>query len=125
MDRFFVNNLWRWKCGLPEIEDTPVKKIDLDYLEKTQWSPRFEKLMRNRLIMGAIRYGTNLGTIPKKKSKHDLVYSIERRIQLYKETGNAEFLVDAANYCLLEFENETHPNFHFCSTDDGEHSKKL
>ena len=36
----------------------PIKtKPSLESLKKTEWSPEFEKLMRNRLIMGAIRYG--------------------------------------------------------------------
>jgi hypothetical protein len=30
---------------------------DLEQLRRTEWNPEFEKLMRNRLLMGAMRYG--------------------------------------------------------------------
>lgn len=119
--RFFLDNLWRWKCGLPE-EDYEQKKENVlpsyDELKKTEWSPEFEKLMRNRLIMGAYRYGR---IHESNKPNYDRTSSIEKRLNKYRETGNVEFLVDIANLCLLEFEVGNHPNKHFQSIDDGEH----
>ena len=43
---FFAMNLWRWKCGLPEI--TLNERLEM----KEQWSKQFEVLMRHRLEVG-------------------------------------------------------------------------
>ncbi len=98
----------------------PDLKPPLEHLRLSEWSPEFEKLMRNRLIMGALRYGS-LGEIG--KPMYDRLTSIERRIQLYRETGNTEHLVDIANLAMVEFVEGTHPLKHWESVDDGEHAK--
>jgi hypothetical protein len=85
-----------------------------------QWSPRFEQLMRNRLVMGAFRYGL-LGD--PNKPQYDRVKEIHRRIDKYVETGNLELLVDVANMALMEFEEGTRPKRHLNAVDDGEHAE--
>lgn len=114
----YLNNLWRWKCGLPETETGTGKLPSFEELVKSEWSNEFEKFMRNRLILGAIRYG-RIGA--KNKTKYDRVSSMQKRLQKFKESGNKEFLVDVANLCLLEFVECNHPNEHFSPIDDGEH----
>ena len=114
--QFYLNNLWRWKCGLPENE--PGKPITFDELQQTEWSVEFEKYMRNRLIMGALRYGK---INDPNKPQYDRVSSMIKRLNKFNETGNKEFLVDVANLCLLEFVECKHPNANFNSIDDGEH----
>ncbi len=102
------------KAGL----STPPKaKHKLEDLEKTEWVPLFEKLMRNRLVMGALRYGT-LERKRKIGHKWDLMGAVEKKAALYNETGNTEYLVDIANYCLLEFECGSHPKKHFKALDN-------
>jgi hypothetical protein len=78
--------------------------------------------MRNRLIMGAIRYET----FKEKKQGHsyDIVSSIEARVKLYRETGNLEHVVDVANLCMIEFESPSHSNPNWESVDDGTHVEK-
>src|SRR3954468_9098065 len=95
-------------------------RFSFNSLKKSEWSPEFEQLMRNRLIMGALRYGllNDSG-----KPNYDRMASIKKRADKYAETGNLEFLVDMANLCLLEFEEGQHPNKHFHAVDDGEHVK--
>jgi hypothetical protein len=118
MNRFFLENLWRWKCGLPEYGKPINETVSFNELKKTEWSEEFEKLMRNRLIMGALRYGRiNVADKP----IYDRVASMIRRLHKYQESGNKEFLVDVANLSLLEFEECKHPKAHFNSIDDGEH----
>ena len=116
-EQYFMNNLWRWKCGLTEKEEPKITTFE--ELEKTEWSVEFETYMRNRLIMGAMRYG-RLGAV--NKPKYDCVSSMIKRLNKYKETGNKEFLIDVANICLVEFVECNHPNMHFESIDDGEHA---
>lgn len=102
------------RAGLSE----PRLVLKLSDLEKSEWSSEFEQLMRNRLIVGALRYGL-LGS-PEKRIR-DNVKSIKARIEFYVETGNCEHLVDVANLCLIEFVAGSHPNKHFKSVDDGPH----
>lgn len=119
-ERFFLDNLWRDISGLPEITQDSLKLPSLDSLKETEWDSKFEHLMHSRLIMGAIRYG--LINAPN-KPKYDRCASIRKRLQLFEESGNAEYLVDIANMALLMFAEKQHSNFHFSSVDDGYHDK--
>lgn len=111
------HNLWRWKCGLKEELPVTKKVPGLHSLRKTEWSKRFEKMMRDRLIMGALRYGL---LHAKGKPQYDRMASAERRIKLYKRTGDIGLLADIANMCLLEFEEGTHPKRHLAEGDGEE-----
>jgi hypothetical protein len=113
----FFRQAWRRAAGLPE-EESPKPLPDLDSLKASEWSAECEILMRNRLVMGAIRYGA---LHAQGKPTYDRIKSTLRRLQRYAETGNRELLVDVANLCLLEFEEGDHPNGHWRSEDDGEH----
>ena len=102
------------RCGLQEL---PQPKHSFEELQRTEWSPTFEQLMRNRLIMGALRYGT----LEEKRHRpvpYDLIGAIKSKIELYDRTGNLEYMVDIANYCLLEFELGDHPTRHFEALDN-------
>ena len=116
----FISNLWRWKCGLSEMEEQNL--VSFEELLQTEWSIDFETLMRNRLILGAFRYGRLNSP---NKPKYNRIGSILTRLDAYVLTGNKENLVDIANLCLCEFEECNHPNQHFESIDDGIHVKTL
>lgn len=45
---------------------------------------------------------------------------MERCVQKYKDTGNTEFLVDVANFLMLEFMFPQHEKTHFRETDSSE-----
>ena len=98
-----------------------VTKATLDDLKETEWSPKFEQLMRNRLIMGSFRYQP----FAEKRASFDYDTASEAidRIKRYQKDGNTEHLVDAANMCLLEFEFGKHPKKHFSAIDDGKHAE--
>jgi hypothetical protein len=118
----YVDNLWKWKCGLSEqnlsMPGRSQTNIDIAKLADTEWNAEFEQLMRKRLMMGAIRYG-KLRDI--NKPQFARVESAIKRLRAYLSTLNKEYLVDAANLCMVEFvEND---NAHFESIDDGEHVK--
>ena len=118
---FFLNNLWRWKAGKSEVSH--LEKVpDFFTLQESQWSDRFEQLMRNRLIMGAFRYG-----IFKKKNKPTFksIDSIINRCNLYKASGNDEHLVDIANLAMVEYIEGKHPMKHFKAADDGIHTEEV
>ena len=100
-----------------------VTKLTIAELYETEWSPRFEQLMRNRLVMGSFRY-QRFEEKRKGKWEYDTAREAIKRIERYIEDGNTEHLVDGANMCLLEFEFGNHPKKHFESVDDGEHAEK-
>jgi len=87
-------------------------------LKLSEWSEAFETFMRNRLIMGALRYGKLRSP---EKPEWDRIPLIRRQLNLYEKTGNKEHLVDIANLCLVEFVECNHTNEHLSSSDDGEH----
>lgn len=78
----------------------------------------FFDLCMNRILMGRFRYGE---FTPKYA---DYAKDLERCLKSYTKTRNTEFLVDLANYAWIEFKYGTHPDKHFKSIDDGEHSKQ-
>ena len=82
----------------------------LKELESSEWSNKFEQLMRNRLIMGALRYGKIHAA---GKRPYNRIAGAVKRLNQYQSTGNLECLVDVANMMLLEFEEGKHPNRHW------------
>ena len=116
----FFQRAWRLAAELPEQAER-LRRPSLEGLRQTQWSDEFEGLMRNRLVMGAFRYGTFL---EQKYRRHDNPASILQHCEQYQKTGNAEHLVDIANLALVEFVLPSHPYFHFDSIDDGNHHSR-
>lgn len=100
-------------------DHTPVRKTkdelraQAQQWEEHQWSTEFEKLMRNRMVMGFMRYGSSR----KPRAFGVNVKDILKRINIYLATGNTEGLVDAANLCMCEFLTSQHPQAHFTGTD--------
>lgn len=103
------------------------RDFDLNKLAETQWCETFwrrmvetamqvsgrldlnrlhqlETYMRNRLIMGAFRYGTFQEQRGQGR-RHDNIPSALRRLKKYwsREQGNQELLVDVANLCMVEY----------------------
>lgn len=100
----------------------PVPHVTVTDIEKTEWDPVFEQLMRNRLIMGRLRYES---LWKKKKGGYNYIKSVREKLTKYEQTGNTELLVDIANYMLIMFNFDGHPNHHFAATDDQHHCEKL
>lgn len=87
----------------------------LDTILKTEFSEDFTEKMKNRMITSYYKYGKvadNYGN-----QNVNAIKSLEKRIQKYKETGNTEWLVDAANFAMIEFMYSQHENAHFQATD--------
>jgi len=75
--------------------------------------------MRNRLVMGAMRYETFKEKIA--SNKYDCIGYVRDKLDAYEDTGNLECLVDAANLLMIEFASPTHPYPHFTPLDDVSH----
>lgn len=94
----------------------------LAQIREKKWSKRFEELMRNRIVMGSMRYekattAANGFFRNANKTPESFAADARRRIDLYVKTGNTEGLVDLATTCMVEFEDSHHPNAHFQGTD--------
>jgi len=115
-DRAYLDAL-RIACGMPRIGHPGADALEYDALRRTEWSGEFEQLMRNRLIMGALRYGV-FGD--RRKPAYDRMARAERLIAQYRETRNREALVDLANMALCEY---VEGRGHWEPQDDGEHTE--
>jgi hypothetical protein len=69
----------------------------------------FTQSMMNRLLVGELRYGS-----PKKKQRY--LTRLKKEIEHYNSNGNAEQLINIANYCVLEWIAPEHPKHHFDNT---------
>ena len=106
------------RAGLSDPPPQPLPGYTIEDLYRTQWSSEFERYMRNRLVIGALRYGgLGLGN----KRQFDRIGSIRRRLDAYEKTGNLEMLVDSANLALVEYVEGDHPLRHWNTDDTGEH----
>lgn len=92
---------------------------------KTEFNEDFVQGMRDRMLVSFYKYGPVAEGFPHKVSA---VTSLTDRLRKYAETGNTEFLIDAANFALIEFMHPAHPHAFFEGTDSdqspGRRSKK-
>lgn len=83
-----------------------------------EYSDRFDELRQNRVGVSFFKYGPAADNFGKRLvnalESHDLC------IKKYQETGNTEYLVDAANYLMFEFMYPQKPGAFFKATDSKE-----
>lgn len=82
-----------------------------------EYSPDFFDGMKNRMLMSYHKYGPIKDAYP---HKVNALESLSQRINKYLETGNTEWLIDAANFCMIEFMLPSHPKAYFKATDSNE-----
>lgn len=87
----------------------------IDEVLTTEFSEAFVQGMRDRMVVSFYKYGPVAEGYP---HKVDAVGSLTERLRKYAETGNTEFLIDAANFAMIEFMLPRHPNAFFAGTDD-------
>ena len=87
---------------------------DLGTRMPSEYSARFDTLRQNRVEDSFYKYGPAKDNFGEK-----LVNAIESHdlcVKKYLETGNTEYLCDAANYLMFEFMYPQHENAHFKAT---------
>jgi hypothetical protein len=82
-----------------------------------QVSHKFLQGMVNRMATSYHKYGHVKDNFPEPM---DAVAMIVDRLNQYRETGNTEWLMDVANYAMIEFMHPRHDRAHFRATDSGE-----
>ena len=92
------------------------KKHQLDKIKtilETEFSEDFVQKMKNRMVAGFYKYG------PVKLNPASGA-DLADRLELYMKTGNTEWLVDVANFAMIEFMHPQHEKAHFRATDSEE-----
>lgn len=85
---------------------------------RQEYSPDFDKKRLNRVKTSFYKYGSAKDNFGSKLV--DAMASHEKCIEKYNETGNTEYLLDAANYLMFEYMYPQHPKAHFKATDSNE-----
>lgn len=84
---------------------------------ETEFSTEFVQAMANRMAVSFHKYGPVFEGYP---ARVNALQSMVDRMAKYNETGNGEWLVDAANFLMIEFMHPAHPEAHFRPTDSDE-----
>ena len=80
----------------------------------TEFSDEFVQKMKNRMSVSFYKYGPVSQNFPEYMNA---LGSLERCLEKYRATKNTEYLVDAANYCMIEFMRPREPGAYFKATD--------
>jgi hypothetical protein len=80
-------------------------------------SQEFHQGMVDRMGVSYFKYGPVADAYP---TKVDALASLQKRLDRYAETGNREWLMDVANFAMIEFQHPRHSKAHFRSTDSDE-----
>lgn len=89
---------------------------EADKILETEFNPQFVKGMKDRMIVSYYKYGAIIDAFPEKVNA---LASLQQRLRLYAETGNTEYLMDVANFAMIEFTLPRHHQAHFEGTDDS------
>ena len=89
----------------------------LEAVPSSECSSTFLQAMYDRMVVSFFKYGLVRLGFPQKM---DAIATCKDKIKQYEETGNLEWLVDAANYCMIEFMHPRKTSAHFRPTDSTE-----
>lgn len=83
----------------------------------TEFSELFVQGMADRMAVSYCKYGAVAEAYP---ARVDAIESLRKRLDRYAETGNTEWLMDVANFAMIEFMHPRHAAAHFKATDSHE-----
>lgn len=96
-------------------ESEPNKEV-IVYVS-SEFNEQFVQAMRDRMQVSYHKYGPLRDAYP---HKVNALESLRARLERYLETGNTEWLIDAANFAMIEYMCPSHPKAHFRATDTNE-----
>ena len=93
------------------------------------YSEEFDTLRKSSIVQSHYKYGWMADTYPELANAFG---SLKKRVEMFEKDGNADWLIDIANFAMIEFKHPSHPKFHFRRTGsnespglDGTSSKEL
>lgn len=93
-----------------------IIEIDMGGAPDSEVSVPFVMGMFKRMAMSYYKYGEVAVAYP---HKVDAIRSLQARLDKYAQTGNTEYLMDAANFAMIEFMHPKHPDAYFEATDSS------
>lgn len=88
--------------------------LDVAATPASEYSKNFFQGMINRMGVSFHKYGYIRDGFPKKA---DAIESLKVRLARYEEDGNTEWLMDVANFAMIEYMHPAHPKAHFDPQD--------
>lgn len=95
---------------------TPLPVRGPDGVPLSEYSVQFLQGMVNRMAVSYHKYGKVSDAYP---IHVDAIESLRKRLLKYKETGNTEWLMDVANFAMIEFMCPAHDDAHFEAQDSS------
>ena len=89
-------------------------EIKTGSIPTSEFSQTFLQGMVDRMGVSFHKYGRVADAYP---NAVDAIASLEQRLKEYRETGNTEWLMDVANFAMIEFMHPLHPEAHYSPTD--------
>ena len=81
----------------------------------SEYNEQFLQGMIDRMSVSFYKYGAVA-----EARGFDNLANLEKRVAQYRETGNTEWLIDAANFAMIEFMFPQHVDAHYRATDSSE-----
>jgi hypothetical protein len=80
----------------------------------SEFSDEFAQGMYDRMAVSFFKYGKVADAYP---DKVNAIESLKKRLSNYETDGNTEWLMDVANFAMIEFMRPRHSKAHFKGTD--------
>lgn len=80
----------------------------------SEFSTPFVQGMADRMSVSHAKYGRVAEAYP---ARVDAIASLKARLERYAKDGNTEWLMDVANFAMIEFMHPRHKAAHFKATD--------
>lgn len=87
---------------------------ELDKILATEFCLEFVEKMKRAMTASFYKYGPVKENYPQNV---DAVESLKKRLKQYAETGNTEYLIDVANFAMIEFMYPKHEKAFYQATD--------
>lgn len=88
-----------------------------DEIMRRDFSDAFVMKMQNAIEMSHYKYGWMSQTYPELAQAYKC---IRERLELYEQTHNTEYLVDVANFAMIEFKHPSFADSRYRPTDSGD-----
>jgi hypothetical protein len=86
-------------------------------LPETEYSREFDQGRADRMAVSYCKYGAVAEAYP---ARVNAIASLRARLERYEQTGNTEWLMDVANFAMIEFMHPRHAAAHFVATDSDQ-----
>ncbi len=90
--------------NISQTEKVPSSEVSTTFLQR----------MVDAMGLSFFKYGRVVDAYP---IRVDAIASLKLRLAKYEETGNGEFLVDVANFAMIETMCPRHPKYHYAGSD--------